>query len=757
MLSINEKITLRQLQALIIVSAMGTGVIVLPRRVAEYAGQDGWMIVIGLTFLAMLAGALVATAARLRPADTFIESTGHFLTRPVAFVLGVILWAKLVLTAGLELRAFLLVVHEVLLTHTPMAMTGATMLIMAAYAAVKGIETRARVAEVLLAVMILPFAFLLIVALMDTDWSNLAPVFTTPTSNLVSGTLRLGFIFAGLECLLLVSPYIYKEKKMRKAVVSALGVSGIVITIITVLTLAKFGRGVVDRPWPVLAMMDMLTLPGSFIERQEALVFSFWIVTTFALVNALVFFGGVLIKDCLSRGKKAAAPEAYGRACHEEGGKSHPPSRANRKWQVGVLVTAVAAFVVAMIPWDEADIYNRMDLLALTTGVFFLVVLPIILILASKLRGKKHLIILAAVLLGGLTGCYDKVEIEERAFVVAIAIDKAENPDEKDERYTVTLSLPAALDGGEGEDEDEPQHLRKASGQTVTEAIKKINAETNTQLYFGQTKMLALGKDILEEPDLLRGAVSAMDSHPQVARQIHILASQGKGSDILEANPPGEALPGQYVAAIYKDKRKIGGASFIMNLELLTTRLKYTHGALIPSMEAKEDELILSGAAVLKNSRKIGSLDTDQLRGYLWCVKDAGRGAVVTAEVGEQPIPFKVERHNAKIRFREGKNGLEAHINVELTGRIDELADGNSLMSRANFREHVKDLLETVVKDEILQTAQKMQEEFDLDGYDWLEAMRKMQYPLYQQHAGHWDDIFAEIDVVPHVTIVMKS
>ena len=41
MLSINEKISLRQLQALIILSAMGTGVIVLPRRVAEIACSDG--------------------------------------------------------------------------------------------------------------------------------------------------------------------------------------------------------------------------------------------------------------------------------------------------------------------------------------------------------------------------------------------------------------------------------------------------------------------------------------------------------------------------------------------------------------------------------------------------------------------------------------------------------------------------------------------------------------------------------------------
>ncbi|MCL2262532.1 MAG: hypothetical protein FWC08_04840, partial [Defluviitaleaceae bacterium] len=63
----NRKITMRQLQILIILSAMGTGVIVLPRRAADFlpqGAQDGWLIAVGLTLIAMAVGALVSTAAR---------------------------------------------------------------------------------------------------------------------------------------------------------------------------------------------------------------------------------------------------------------------------------------------------------------------------------------------------------------------------------------------------------------------------------------------------------------------------------------------------------------------------------------------------------------------------------------------------------------------------------------------------------------------------------------------------------------------
>ena len=736
MLSINEKISLRQLQALIIISSMGTGVIILPRRVAEYANQDGWIIVLGLVILAMVIGALVTTAARLRPEDTFIESTGHFLTRPVAFFLGAVLWAKLVFVAGLELRAFLLIVREVLLGHTPILVTGGVMLAVATYAAIKGIETRARVAEILLVLMALPFIFLIIVAVLDIDWSNLQPVFTTPPENLLKGTLRLGFMFTGLECLLLVSPYIYPDKKMRKSVVAALGFSGVIIVIITLLTLTKFGRGVVDHPWPVLAMMDMLNLPGAFIERQEALMFSFWIITTFAFLNALLFFGGVLIKNMLKS-------------------NPHSPSRANRKWQIGILITAAMVFAVSAIPWDETAIYLKLDFTALTSGAFFLVVLPILLIVISKFRGRRalSLILLMAIILPSITACWDKVEIENRAFVVAIGVDRAENGG-----YTLSLSLPTPSSSNDGENDDEdPAHVKIISAQTISEAIHKLDAETDTILYFGQTKMLVLGESLLKDSDLVKGVIDAFNRHPELDQALHVLAAQGKAVDILKAYPPGNALPGQYVAGIYRDKRKTGGISFNMDLERLTTQTKHSHGVLIPSLYASEKTLVLSGAALMIDSRKVGQLTSDELQGYLWCVEDGGLGAIVTAQVGGHPLPFKVESHSAKVRFHNQDGRLSALVNVELYGLTEEYAKGSESLNCAAFRKEAERQLESAVRGEILATVAKMQNEFAIDGYNWLEVMRKKQYSLYQRHSHYWRDVFPEINIVPHVTVNLRS
>ncbi|MCL2572554.1 MAG: Ger(x)C family spore germination protein [Defluviitaleaceae bacterium] len=744
MLSINEKISLRQLQNLIIISAIGTGVIILPRRVAEYAGSDGWIIAVLLTILAMGIGALVSTAARLRPGDTFIQSTGHFLTRPVACFLGAVLWLKLVFAAGLELRAFMLVVQEVLLQYTPIFMTGIVMLLVASYAAIKGIETRARVAEVLLALMVLPFIFLIVLAVMDINWSNLQPVFTAPPRNLLQGTLRLGFMFTGLECVLLVSPYIHPKKKMGRAVVAAIGFAGLIITVITVLTLTKFGQGVVDLPWPVLSMMDMLNLPGAFIERQDALMFSFWIITVFAFINTLVFFGGVLIKDCL-RKEKEPPP-----------GRPHGPSRGNKLWQIGVLITSAAVFGVCLIPWDETEIYQRLDFMYLTVGLFFLVLLPLILIIASKLKGTKTavLLVLGIISLSTLSGCWDRVEIENRAFVVAIAIDKATD---EEARYAVTLSLPAANDSAEDEEDDDPPYIKKASAKTVTEAIKEINAETDTQLYFGQTKMLVLGNALLEDPDLVNGALDYFNRHHEIDRAMYVLVANGEGADVLAATPPGDKLPGKYVAAIYKDKHKIGGTSFIINLDNLVTQMKYMGTVMVPALNVEDKAISFLGAALINNGAKAGQLDEEELRGYLWGVDNGGLGAIVTTTALGSPIPFKVEKHTANVRFVEHDNKLQAHMQVEISGSIEECPDGNDLLNRESYSLHMAQLLEETIKKEILHTATKMQDELELDGYHWLEIMRKKQHDLYQRYAPRWREVFTGVEVIPDVKVTVKA
>jgi len=352
MLSANHRISLRQFQILFILEAFGTGFIVMPRIAAHYAGQDGWLVALLLVIPGMLFALMVAGTARHFGNEHFASYTKRLLTAPIGAVVCLLLWAKILFSAGLEIRLFGEIVQTILLVETPNLAVYIVVLAVAAYAAALGIEARARMAEILIVVIAIPLVILGIVALFNINFSNLMPVLVTPPQNLAYGVLRLGFIFTGIEFMWLSFPFLNNPREGHKAAVRAMLFAGFLMAVITVFTLAKFGPyNAQALPWPVLKMMDMITVPGSLIARQEALVLSFWMLSVLAFAAASVFYGAILGKDILGKGKH------------------HP-------WCVGC---AIVIIVVAMIPFSSEQAYWLLDRIFLTLGLGFWVLLPIIL------------------------------------------------------------------------------------------------------------------------------------------------------------------------------------------------------------------------------------------------------------------------------------------------------------------------------------------------------------------------------------------
>jgi Ger(x)C family germination protein len=406
----------------------------------------------------------------------------------------------------------------------------------------------------------------------------------------------------------------------------------------------------------------------------------------------------------------------------------------------------MAVFAISIVPFSREQIYAHIDFMYMTTGLFFIVVLPIILIFAAKITiwGREKmlqklargitLLLVPILALSLLSGCWDRVEIENRAFVVAMGIDKGEG-----ENYAITLSVPIL----NKESDEKPAFIKTAEGQTICEALKKLDAKNDKSLYYGQTKLIVLGTEILQDRQLLKTAIYTLEDKLPAARRIHVLAAENP-EEILEAAPPGEILPGSYIPNMYRHRDKIGGTSFALDFERLSTIMAIPEsGAIIPKVEAhgsENDELQLSGAAVLKNSQKTGRLSPDELRGFLWAFHGGNTGAVVTHE----NLSLLVDTHKATVKFKE--NPLRVLISVEVEGKVHgTLATDYTHTTNVAFTR--------AIAEEILTTAHTLQATHAIDGYNWLELMRKKNYKLYKKYADDWENIFPHIQILSQVKL----
>lgn len=362
MFSENEKISLRQIQVLLIIDIFGTGIITLPRRTAEAAGTDAWLSVL-LGGLIMIAYSFVVTSLAERFAGkSFIKISQELLTKPIGILVCIGFAVKILLTTGLQLRIFCEIIRQTMLFKTPIAVTVVTLILVAAYAAARGYECRARAGEILIVLIFIPLLVIYMTAFFSTDFSNLLPVFTTKPIQLIKGAGITVFAFQGLEMLLLAYPFLNHKKGNKNEIAATVGIIVILMVVTTVLTMGKFGNITVkSKMFPVLQMMDTVDLPGAFIERQDIFILWFWVVSAFAGVNAGIFFLSFLFSEL---------------------------SEERKKRKVFLIVMLPLLFFTAVIPKDISNAYSLLSTVTIYGGTFYLFVVPVILLILAILQNR---------------------------------------------------------------------------------------------------------------------------------------------------------------------------------------------------------------------------------------------------------------------------------------------------------------------------------------------------------------------------------
>lgn len=346
---------------LLILDIFGLGITILPRRTAEIAGQSGWIaVVIGCLF-AMVCVFIIATLASKFHNDNFVDYCIKIVGRPLGILISWGFVIKIIVSLALELRVFSEILKQIMLFSTPFWAISISMLLLGAYAASKGYEARGRIAEILIFVILIPLIIVFSFAISDTDFTNLMPFFEEASGmDFINGGFISLFSFSGIEFVLLAYPYLTRKNKARRKCIYAVGFVGIIMIVITAITIARFGKfDVVHQMWPVLEIMDTINLPGSFIERQDALIMSFWIISIFVVINAGMFFASLLLKNIVQKGTHSTF----------------------------IVICIPIVYFISFLPSNIAEVYRLMTLVYLTFGAAYLFIIPLFLLIVANIRG----------------------------------------------------------------------------------------------------------------------------------------------------------------------------------------------------------------------------------------------------------------------------------------------------------------------------------------------------------------------------------
>lgn len=345
-----------------------------------------------------------------------------------------------------------------------------------------------------------------------------------------------------------------------------------------------------------------------------------------------------------------------------------------------------------------------------------------------------------------LTGCWDRVEINDLALVLATGIDISE---EGEIELSVQLAIPKAMGGGQGssggQGGDQPTTVEKVTGRTIFDCQSKLQASTSRRLFWGHNRVVIIGEKLAEIG--IQKHVDFFARHPEPRLRAYVFVSKGKPTDILKIVPDFDDSSSEVAREIAKFE--IGMS---VTLKELIEMLSGDANTALPWIEVEKEVqgkggVQVYGTAVFKKDKMIGRMDEELSRGLLWLRNEIKLAAVtIKPEDAEGQISFDLLRSRTELIPKIENDNWKMTIKVTTE---DDAVENETKLNLMN-PEVVKKLqkqMEAEIKERIRLALEQVQKEMKVDILGFAEIFHR-QYPdQWSKVKDQWEEKFPEINI----------
>jgi len=355
-------ITARQFGILVAFCVIGDSLLIMPGFLSSIARHDAWLSAAFGLVLGVPVVLIFCLAANCYPKLNLIESLHKVYGNWIGALLSLLFLFHSLLNSGAILREAgdFITTHS--LPQTPIAAVMLLFSVIIAMAIKLRLEAFTRTAELLIVVFILFFLFFCAALLPQVKPVELQPVLSNGFLPVMRGSLvSFTFSFVEVSALLMITPYVSWKGKgsMRKQLVLGALLGGLVMLIVTLLTITVLGAHLTERQmYPTYTLAKKISI-GGFIERLEAMLALMWIITNYfkIVVHAYALSAGLSYLLRLKDYRELAVP-------------------------VTLLVTVTAMIVSPNIVFFNTELTKNWPMF----DIFFSLGIPVLLIIGYAFR-----------------------------------------------------------------------------------------------------------------------------------------------------------------------------------------------------------------------------------------------------------------------------------------------------------------------------------------------------------------------------------
>lgn len=368
-----------------------------------------------------------------------------------------------------------------------------------------------------------------------------------------------------------------------------------------------------------------------------------------------------------------------------------------------------------------------------------------------------------------LTGCWDSLEIEDRALVLGLAIDEAP-PEimeketnvthEKGElpnkmiRITAQIAVPGRVPLGpssatSGEGTQNSVWVVQVVGHSLDDALNNLQQQIADPRYLIHLRVIVISEAIAKQG--LDDLNDYLRRNPEVRRRTWLLVSDVEAAKIMDVAPPLERVPTLYLLSMVEKAVKTGKFPLDYLGVFWTAESKWGQDGYLPyiSIRGKEN-ILIKGMAYFSEGRLVGTTSPIEIGGFMAAKGMDPGGYSVLVKVPEMGFVMvkTQERHtNMKVEIQ---NGIpKAYLNIKLEGMISEHFGSASEIDSPDKL----DLVEKTFAEDGIKIVNKLIRDTQLKHSDILgigEFVRAHQPAYWKQHVHDkpdWEYIYANIPV----------
>jgi len=376
-----------------------------------------------------------------------------------------------------------------------------------------------------------------------------------------------------------------------------------------------------------------------------------------------------------------------------------------------------------------------------------------------RICGRFLKVVLCILLILGFCGCWDSRELNKLAIVMGMGIDKGDAPGTI--QFTAQVinvgEIQTAGNNGGGGGQVKSYVNFEDTGNTVFSTIRDITNQSSRKLYFAHNQVLIFGRSVAEE-----GVSKYLDfflRDPETRLNVYILVAQDSAEDVLNVKSNIENIPAQNIKYMIEEESAFASQTIAVQLyDFKNSLLVKTKAAVAPIVEisqGSDGEISkISGTAVFKGDKLVGSLNKAEGRGLLWVLGKAKSGIIEARTPQGNLVCMETVRAEGKFSPEIIDGKVKITITIREEGNIGE-QEGSEDLSDLSEIAYLEQQKQEVIKSEVMAAIQKAQE-LDADIFGFGESVHQKYPKEWTSMESQWDELFQEIKVEIHVDAKLR-